>query len=74
MDEVDQTEAETNAKRAARAGAALDAYMALYSDPENALTDLLADLVHHAARTGQDFEDALETARGHDLAELDEDE
>lgn len=75
MNEVDEKDAGENAKRAARAGAALDAYAAVAdADDAAALTDLLADLMHHADRAGKDFDAALDSARTHYTAELDEDE
>ena len=49
-----------------RATIALKAYQrATGTDPEDALADLLADLMHWCLQNGQDFEKELERARLH---------
>jgi hypothetical protein len=59
-----------NDSRAEWAGAALATFMReTGTDQEDALGDLLADLMHWAARNSYDFEAALERARGHYEAE-----
>jgi hypothetical protein len=59
-----------NGSRAEWAGAALSAFMReTGTDQEDALVDLLADLMHWADRNGYDFDAALERARGHYEAE-----
>ena len=59
-----------NKFRTAAALAATAAYIAAKpTDPEDVLTDLLADLMHHAQHTGQDFDAALRKAKGHFLVE-----
>ena len=40
-------------------------------DYEQAIVDLLSDLMHLTDREGEDFESLLETARGHYRAEID---
>ncbi len=54
---------------AEKAARAVNAYME--EDYEQAIVDLLSDLMHLADREGEDFESLLETARGHYLAEID---
>jgi hypothetical protein len=57
-------------KRAEWAAVALDAFAAeTGADEEDALGDLLADLMHWCDRHGYDFELALDRARGHYEAE-----
>ncbi len=61
-----------NAEREARGVAVLDRYTAEHDrgeEPEAALSDLLADLMH-AGRGRYNFETALDRARGHFYAEL----
>lgn len=59
-----------NDSRAAWAGAALRAFMeATRTDEEDALGDLLADLMHWADRNNFDFELAFDRARFHYEAE-----
>jgi hypothetical protein len=59
-----------NDDRAAWAGAALATFMhATGTDEENALGDLLTDLMHWADRNNFDMDLALERARGHYEAE-----
>lgn len=41
------------------------------SEPEHALTDLLADLMHWCNANGQDFQTALDRAREHHNEEID---
>ncbi len=49
-----------------RATIALKAYrQATGTDPEDALADLLADLMHWCLQTGQDFDKELGCARRH---------
>lgn len=60
----------TNAERAAWAEAALlDLCAATGCDLDDALPDLLTDLMHWAQRTSLDFEAALARARRHFAAE-----
>lgn len=60
----------TNKERADWAQAALDAFCQTPgADPEHALCDLLADLMHWADGSGVDFEATLHGARGHYDAE-----
>jgi len=40
------------------------------TDPEDAICDLLGDLMHYAAQNGYDFEHELERGRWHFEAEL----
>jgi hypothetical protein len=55
-----------NGARAGWAGAALSTFMTeTGTDQEDALGDLLADLMHWADRNGYDFDAALERARGY---------
>ena len=59
-----------NDSRAEWAGAALSTFMKeTGTDQEDALGDLLADLMHWADRNSYDFDAALERARGHYEAE-----
>jgi hypothetical protein len=59
-----------NDSRSEWAGAALSAFMRESgTDQEDALVDLLADLLHWTDRNSQDFDAALERARGHYEAE-----
>jgi NTP pyrophosphatase (non-canonical NTP hydrolase) len=59
-----------NGSRAEWAGAALSAFMKeTGADQEDALGDLLADLMHWADRNNYDFELALDRARWHYEAE-----
>jgi len=59
-----------NDNRAAWAGAALSAFMMVTGiDEEDALGDLLADLMHWADRHGYDFDAALDRGRWHYDAE-----
>jgi hypothetical protein len=59
-----------NDKRAQWARATLDAFIAQTGvDNEDALGDLLCDLIHLSDREPFDFEAALDTARGHYAAE-----
>lgn len=59
-------------RRAERAADILTAYChRAPSEPEHALTDLLADLMHWAHANGQDFQTALEGAREHHKEEAD---
>jgi hypothetical protein len=61
-----------NDSRAAWAGAALSTFMTQTgTDREDAMSDLLADLMHWADRNGQDFDAALDRAREHYKAEID---
>lgn len=55
-----------NAQRIDRAGEALSQY---FDDDETALIDLLSDLLHWSASTGEDFDKALRMARMHFEAE-----
>ena len=60
-----------NDARADWAGAALSAFMQeTGTDEEDALGDLLADLMHWADRNGYEFDAALDRARGHYEAEI----
>jgi hypothetical protein len=62
-----------NDERAESAGKAITAFQdATATDDEDALTDLLADLMHWSDRAGFDFEQALERARCHYDAETEE--
>jgi hypothetical protein len=59
-----------NDDRAAWAGAALAKFMELTgTDEEDALGDLLADLIHWSDRNNYDFDAALDRARFHYEAE-----
>ena len=59
-----------NDSRAEWAGAALSAFMReTGTDEEDALGDLLADLIHWCDRNKYDFDAALDRARGHYEAE-----
>lgn len=59
-----------NSKRAIWAGAALATFQTLTNDDDdNALKDLLADLMHYCDRNGEDFDVALDAARFHYKAE-----
>lgn len=59
-----------NDRRAEWAAAALRAFMeATGTDEEDALGDLLADLMHWADRNNFDFESALDRARSHYVEE-----
>ena len=59
-----------NDDRAAWAGSALAAFMRVTgTDVEDAVGDLLADLMHWCDRNNYDFDLALERARGHYEAE-----
>jgi hypothetical protein len=59
-----------NDDRAAWAAAALATFMQVTgSEKEDALGDLLTDLLHWAHRNRYDFDGALERARGHYVAE-----
>jgi hypothetical protein len=59
-----------NDDRSAWAGTALALFMQLTgTEHEDALGDLLADLMHWADRNQYDFDAALERARGHYEAE-----
>ena len=59
-----------NDSRAEWAGAALSTFMReTGTDREDALVDLLADLIHWADRNRNDFDAALERARLHYEAE-----
>jgi hypothetical protein len=65
---------EVNRRRAHRAGAALRDYQ---DDPESAVIDLLADLMHYCDQDDPGhptFERALELARMHHEAETDGEE
>lgn len=56
---------------AASAAVALKAFRrATGTDPEDAVVDLLADLMHWCLQNGQDFENELERARLHVSDEL----
>jgi hypothetical protein len=62
-----------NDDRASWAGKAIKAFQAeTGTDDEDALSDLLADLMHWADRNNYDFEAAVERARGHYEAETGE--
>jgi len=62
-----------NEKRTAWAGLAIAAFRdATGTDPEDALPDLLADLMHWCDRNGTDFDAALERGRYHYEAETTE--
>lgn len=68
-----------NAQRAAWAETALLKYSIakeggeeLYDIPESVLTDILADLMHYAARESIDFNRCLDQATGHYEAEVSE--
>lgn len=55
-----------NLRRAERAADLLTAHChRAPAEPEHALTDLLADLMHWAQANGQDFQSALDDARMH---------
>jgi hypothetical protein len=59
-----------NHSRAQWAGAALSTFIKVTgTDEEDALGDLLADLMHWSDRNGYDFDATLERARGHYEAE-----
>ena len=59
-----------NARRARRAAAALAAYRRRTgADPEDAVSDLLTDLMHWCDRLGLAFPEALGRARSHYAAE-----
>jgi hypothetical protein len=61
----------TNADRAARGAFLVNAYIdELGGDGQNALRDMLADLMHYASANGLDFEDEARIARGHFDAEV----
>jgi len=61
-----------NDSRAEWAGAALSSFMMVTgTDEEDALGDLLADLMHWADRNGYDFDAALDPGRWHYDAETD---
>lgn len=60
----------TNQERSERAQAALDSLGAIYDDPDAAVVDLLADLMHLMGRDS--LMDALGTAEAHHHAECDE--
>ena len=61
-----------NDDRSAWAGSALALFMQVTgTEEEDALGDLLADLMHWADRNEYDFDTALERARGHYHAETD---
>lgn len=65
----------TNSDRAIWARIALEAFQAeTGTDDEDALSDLIADLLHLADRTGEDFRKALDRGFDHYDAELAEDE
>lgn len=60
----------TNESRAEMAGYAMAAFRSQSgADEEDALSDLLVDLMHFADRTNQDFDAALDRARMHYEAE-----
>lgn len=60
----------TNDERADWAEAAiLDLCAATGCDLDDALTDLLCDLMHWAQRTSRDFDTALQRSRSHFAAE-----
>src|SRR5262249_23191171 len=62
-----------NDKRATWAGKSISAFQdATGTDHEDALADLLTDLMHWTDRTGLDFDQALERARWHYEAETEE--
>ena len=62
-----------NDKRAAWAGAAVSSFrQATGTDEEDALCDLLAELMHWADRSGHDFDAVLHRARDHYEAETTE--
>jgi hypothetical protein len=62
-----------NERRTAWAGLAIAAFRdATGADPEDALPDLLADLMHWCDRKGSDFDAALERGRYHYEAETTE--
>jgi hypothetical protein len=64
-----------NDNRAAWAGIAVRAFQAeTGTDNENALGDLLADMMHWSDRNNYDFEAALCRARGHYEAETESDD
>ena len=55
-----------NGDRACWAAAALGGFrLHTGTDVENAVSDLLADLMHWCCRSGQDFEAELQRARDH---------
>lgn len=59
-----------NANRARSAGAALEEFHQLTgTDFEDAVSDLLANLMHWCDRAGQDFDQELRRARSHYAAE-----
>jgi hypothetical protein len=73
---LDATEREfppTIKDRVAWADAALRTFQKLINDDgEYLLVDLLGELVHWADAHGQDFDEALQDARGHHAAEVEE--
>lgn len=71
--DVDDT-GTTNAERAERAEAVMVEYddvrrLGVAEDHQDALTDILADLMHYADREGLDFAAALRIAADHHEAE-----
>ena len=59
-----------NEDRSSWAGAAITTFIHVTgTDEEDAVADLLADLIHYCDRKGTDFETALDRARGHYEAE-----
>lgn len=62
--------AEANTRAAIRAACALMSHPGVDPEPESAIADHLADLLHLCDAVGQDFEDMLERAYGHYSAEL----
>jgi hypothetical protein len=64
----------TNEDRAQSGRNAISAYVVENGDADNAMVDLLADLMHRAAIDceAEDFDEALETARMHFNAEITE--
>lgn len=59
-----------NVRRARRAAAALAAYRRRTgADPEDAVSDLLTDLMHWCEQSGQAFPEELDRARSHYAAE-----
>ena len=59
-----------NDKRAQWAGKAVDVFMETTgTEPENAVSDLLCDIMHYCDRNCEDFDEQLQRAKGHYEAE-----
>jgi hypothetical protein len=65
------TRQRTDYQRVDRAAAAVQAYTDIPgTDPDEFLTDLLADLIHYAKFNGLDFGQAIRMAQHHAEAEM----